>query len=68
MEDERKTKEQLTNELIALRQRVAELERSENERKLAEEALREREEMFRLFMEHSPIYVFFKESTPGRWN
>jgi PAS domain S-box-containing protein len=61
MEDKRRTKEQLTNELIALRQRVAELERSENDRKLAKEALHEREEMFRLFMEHSPIYVFFKD-------
>jgi hypothetical protein len=34
MEDECKTKEQLLDEVIALRQRVAELERSENERRL----------------------------------
>jgi PAS domain S-box-containing protein len=61
MEDECKTKEQLLDEVIALRQRVSELEKSENERRLGEEALREREEMFRLFMEHSPIYVFFKD-------
>ena len=31
------------------------------ERKRAEEALAESEEIFRLFMEHSPIYVFFKD-------
>jgi len=31
------------------------------ERKLAEEALRESENIFNLFMEHSPIYVFFKD-------
>src|SRR5512139_1806536 len=61
MEDENKTKEQLMNELTAIHQRVAELEKSENDHKLAEEALRESEEMFRLFMEHSPIYVFFKD-------
>ena len=31
------------------------------ERKRAEEALRESENIFSLFMEHSPIYVFFKD-------
>ena len=31
------------------------------ERKQAEAALRENEEIFRQFMEHSPIYVFFKD-------
>ena len=31
------------------------------ERKRVEEALHESEEMFRLFMDHSPIYVFFKD-------
>jgi PAS domain S-box-containing protein len=31
------------------------------ERKLAEEALRESENIFSLFMEHCPIYVFFKD-------
>jgi PAS domain S-box-containing protein len=31
------------------------------ERKRAEEALAESEEIFRLFMEHSPIFVFFKD-------
>lgn len=31
------------------------------ESKLFEEALREQEEIFRHFMEHSPVYVFFKD-------
>jgi PAS domain-containing protein len=36
-----KTKEQLINDLVVLYQRIAELEASENERKRAEEELRE---------------------------
>ena len=39
MKNERKTKEQLINELAELRQRIAELEATETERKRAEEAL-----------------------------
>ena len=41
MKDEDKTKEQLIDELVALRQRIAELEASETARKRAEEALRD---------------------------
>ena len=37
MRDEPKTKEQLINELAELRQRIAELEAAETERKRAEE-------------------------------
>jgi len=51
MKDEGKTKEQLVNELVELRQRVAELEASETTRKRAEEALRESEENFRTLAE-----------------
>ncbi len=40
MKDENKTKAQLINEQVGLRQRIAELETSEAERKRAEEALR----------------------------
>ncbi len=47
MKDEGKTKERLVNELAELRQRIAELEASETERKRAEEAPRESEERFR---------------------
>jgi len=45
--DEEKTEEQLITELAMLRQRVTELETSETERKLAEEALKESEERYR---------------------
>ena len=44
MQDEAKTKEQLIDELIGLRQRIAGLEASEIERKQAEKTLRESEE------------------------
>jgi PAS domain S-box-containing protein len=43
MKDELKTKEQLINELVELRQRITELEASETEGKRVEEALWERE-------------------------
>jgi len=52
-----KTKEQLLNELAELRQRVAELEASEAERRRVEEALRESEERYRHIFEHSPIGI-----------
>jgi hypothetical protein len=42
-DEEHKTKEQLMNELVELRQRVAELETLEIERKRVEEAQRSRE-------------------------
>lgn len=41
MKDEGKTKEQLMNELVEMRQRIAELERSETEYKQAEKVVRE---------------------------
>jgi two-component system cell cycle sensor histidine kinase/response regulator CckA len=53
MKDEHKTKEQLINELVELRQRVAELEASEAERVQAEEELQENEEKYRTLVEHS---------------
>jgi PAS domain S-box-containing protein len=61
MRDQNKTKSQLLNELAKMRRRVDKLEKSETERKQEQERLHEIEEMFRLFMEHSPIYVFFKD-------
>ena len=54
--DEAKTKEQLINELIGLRQRVAELETSETERKKAEIPLPDSNEYQRLF-ELSPMGI-----------
>ncbi len=46
MKDERKTKKQLVTELAEMRQRVAELEVSEAERKQAKEALRRERDLF----------------------
>ena len=61
MKDQHKTKGQLIEELAAMRQRVVELEKSEIESKRSVGALSEIEEMFRLFLDYSPIYVFFKD-------
>jgi PAS domain S-box-containing protein len=47
MKDKNKAKKELINELIGLRQRIAELEKSEVGHKQMEEALREGEEKFR---------------------
>jgi PAS domain S-box-containing protein len=47
MNDEDKTKEQLIDEIKSLRQRVAESETNEAERKIAQEALRKSEDTFR---------------------
>jgi signal transduction histidine kinase len=43
---------------------VLEKKRLEHERKQAEEALRESNELLSLFMKHSPIYAFIKQVTP----
>lgn len=51
MKDERKTKRQLINEMAELRQRVAELEASENRQS-------KEEELFRIFRASSPIGLF----------
>ena len=51
MKDDQKPKEQLRNELRILRQRTAELEKSEPEHKQAQEALRESEGKYRTILE-----------------
>jgi len=51
MKDQSKTKQALIQELVSLRQRIAELERSESERKQAEEALCLHNEIFTHMLE-----------------
>jgi len=58
MKDQDKTKEQLIQELAELRQRVAELEAADTERKWAEEALRESEERFQQVAEHAQEWIW----------
>jgi PAS domain S-box-containing protein len=58
MEDERKTKKELIDELAALRQRITELEKSENIRKQAEKALNESEAKFRALAENATAAIF----------
>jgi len=53
MKDQRKTKAQLIEELVELRQRAAELEASETEHERAQEAWRESEERYRTLFEQS---------------
>jgi two-component system, cell cycle sensor histidine kinase and response regulator CckA len=54
--------DQLCRQNDELRKRVAELEATLLEREQADAALRESEELFKCFMEHSPTCVFFKDS------
>ena len=61
MRDEKKTKEQLIEELVALRGRVAELEKEEAAYRRTETALRESEEKYRLIAENTSDVIFIQD-------
>ena len=62
MKDEDKTKEQLITELAEMRQRIAELEKSDVERKRVEESLKEFETRLMDFADQSPNMIFTYEN------
>ena len=61
MKDDAKTKKQLKNKLVELRQRIAELEKSEAERKRVEEALRESEKQYRTLFNGAADAIFIHD-------
>ena len=66
MLDQDKSKQELIEELAEMRRRVAAMERVDAERKSAEEALRESDERFKLFMDNSPAIAWMKDEQ-GRY-
>lgn len=66
MKDGKKTKEQLLNESVELRQRIAELEKSEKQRNQAEEVLRENKERYKALFDRS-IYCVYVHDFEGRF-
>jgi PAS domain S-box-containing protein len=61
MSDPSRTKSELIKETSALKKRIKELERSETERKRAEEALQESEAFLNTLLNAIPIPVFYKD-------
>ena len=61
MKDEGKTKEQLINELMHLRQRISELEKAESERKRAGKALRNSQERLNLALKSSRAGIWDRD-------
>ena len=62
MKDEDKTKEQLIGELVALRQRIAELEAPETERQRAEEALRDTNELLEKIFSTTHLLIAYMDT------
>ncbi len=62
MMDKEKTKEQLIQELQALRQRVVQLEESESQRKQAEEKLANERNVLLTLIDALPDYIFVKDT------
>jgi PAS domain S-box-containing protein len=61
MKDQSRTKTVMIQELTSLRQRVAELERLESDRKRVEEGFKENEERYRLIFENSGEAILFTQ-------
>ncbi len=70
MKDEDKTKEQLINELMHLRQRIAEPEKAESELKQTEEALKESQQQLADIINFLPdaTFVIDREGKVISWN
>jgi PAS domain S-box-containing protein len=64
MTDSSRTNKELFKEISVLKQRIQELEKSESERKRAEEALQESEEKYRLIFENA-VEGIFQTTTDG---
>jgi rsbT co-antagonist protein RsbR len=62
MKDQEKTKEQLVKELAECRQRLAELEASEAERKRAEEELAGERNLLRTLIDNMPDAIYVKDA------
>jgi two-component system, cell cycle sensor histidine kinase and response regulator CckA len=66
MGDEEKTREQLVEELLDLRQRIDQLEKTEAERTLTQDVLRESEEHSRRMLNAITTYTYSVEVRDGR--
>ena len=66
MKDEEKTKEELIDELMAVRRQMAEMEKSHEKLKWVEETLKQKEELFLFFVESSPIAMSLLEGNPPK--
>jgi PAS domain S-box-containing protein len=66
MKDEGKTNKQLIDELKASRRQIAKIKKSIEEFKRAEETLKQKEALFKWFVESSPIVMVLLEGYPAK--